>query len=337
MSIPDNLLRDENLIGEIISQCDSEKILAQLPIDKLKATEVKEFLEISVKEGVDSAFEQFPDDKGRLAEAIILTVGRPAILVQNNSFTVDTSDVWAARLEVARANIEAAIRSVGRIEVTNHPRGFVYLGTGWLVAPDIIVTNRHVAEAFAKKEGNEFSFRKNTILNQKIGVNIDFREEFQIDAQEQFEALKVLYIEENDSPDIAFIQISKRTLVGGAIFDLSSDPIPLIEDNIQDESEIAVIGYPAEDGRRNPLPDPELDKIFGDIYDVKRLQPGQIKSVRTDLITHDASTLGGNSGSVVIDLKTGKAVGLHFGGKFMEENYAVPAPVIRDLMTKLSI
>ena len=80
-----------------------------------------------------------------------------------------------------------------------------------------------------------------------------------------------------------------------------------------------------------------MDKIFGDIYDVKRLQPGQIKSVRTDLITHDASTLGGNSGSVVIDQQTGKAVGLHFGGKFMEENYAVPAPVIRDIMTKLGI
>ena len=194
MSIPDNLLRDKDLIGKIISQCESEEILPRLPIDKLNATEVKNFLEISVKEGVESAFVQFPDEKGRLAEAVILTVGRPAILVKDNSFTVDASDVWAARLEAARANIETVIRSVGRIEVINHPRGFAYLGTGWLVAPDIIVTNRHVAEAFAKKEGAEFSFRKNTILNQKIGVNIDFREEFQVDAQEQFEALKVLYI-----------------------------------------------------------------------------------------------------------------------------------------------
>ena len=337
MSIPDNLLRDKDLIGKIISQCESEEILPRLPIDKLNATEVKNFLEISVKEGVESAFGQFPDEKGRLAEAVILTVGRPAILVKDNSFTVDASDVWAARLEAARANIETVIRSVGRIEVINHPRGFAYLGTGWLVAPDIIVTNRHVAEAFAKKEGAEFSFRKNTILNQKIGVNIDFREEFQVDAQEQFEALKVLYIDENDSPDIAFVQISTKNLVGGAIVNLSSSAIPLADDDIQDESEIAVIGYPAEDSRRNPLPDPDMDKIFGDIYDVKRLQPGQIKSVRTDLITHDASTLGGNSGSVVIDQQTGKAVGLHFGGKFMEENYAVPAPVIRDIMTKLGI
>ena len=40
---------------------------------------------------------------------------------------------------------------------------------------------------------------------------------------------------------------------------------------------------------------------------------------------HDASTLGGNSGSAVIDLETGEAVGLHFAGSYLQANYAVPA------------
>ena len=40
---------------------------------------------------------------------------------------------------------------------------------------------------------------------------------------------------------------------------------------------------------------------------------------------HDCSTLGGNSGSVVLSLETGEAVGLHFAGRFLEANFAVPS------------
>ena len=41
--------------------------------------------------------------------------------------------------------------------------------------------------------------------------------------------------------------------------------------------------------------------------------------------THDCSTLGGNSGSAVIDLDTGEVLALHFGGLYHEKNYCVPA------------
>ena len=50
--------------------------------------------------------------------------------------------------------------------------------------------------------------------------------------------------------------------------------------------------------------------------------------MQTDVVLHDCSTLGGNSGSVVLDLATGQAVGLHFAGRFLEANYAVPAAVV---------
>ena len=49
---------------------------------------------------------------------------------------------------------------------------------------------------------------------------------------------------------------------------------------------------------------------------------------RPDVVLHDCSTLGGNSGSVLLDLATGEAVGLHFAGRFLEANYAVPAAVV---------
>src|SRR6185503_4399617 len=48
--------------------------------------------------------------------------------------------------------------------------------------------------------------------------------------------------------------------------------------------------------------------------------------------THDCTTLGGNSGSVVLDMQTGKAVALHFAGLYMIENYAVPASMIHSYL-----
>ena len=46
-------------------------------------------------------------------------------------------------------------------------------------------------------------------------------------------------------------------------------------------------------------------------------------------ILHDCTTLGGNSGSVVLDLDSGKALGLHFSGRFLTTNYAVRADVVK--------
>ena len=74
------------------------------------------------------------------------------------------------------------------------------------------------------------------------------------------------------------------------------------------------------------------NKIFGGVYYVKRLQPGvvraraQVQSFENQVnaMTHDASTLGGNSGSAIIDVDTGEVVALHFAGEYLKANYAVP-------------
>ena len=42
------------------------------------------------------------------------------------------------------------------------------------------------------------------------------------------------------------------------------------------------------------------------------------------MILHDCSTLGGNSGSPLIDLETHKVIGLHFGGIEKNANFAIP-------------
>src|SRR5262249_6487055 len=92
---------------------------------------------------------------------------------------------------------------------------------------------------------------------------------------------------------------------------------------------IVAVGYPALDPRNDAA---LQDKIFGGVYYVKRLQPGVVRErakVRSfenqvNAMTHDASTLGGNSGSAVIDVDTGEVVALHFAGEYLKANYAVP-------------
>ena len=49
---------------------------------------------------------------------------------------------------------------------------------------------------------------------------------------------------------------------------------------------------------------------------------------------HDATTLGGNSGSAVLDLASGKAMALHFGGIQGDRNEAVQAPRMRELLAQ---
>jgi endonuclease G len=98
---------------------------------------------------------------------------------------------------------------------------------------------------------------------------------------------------------------------------------------------VAVIGYPAKDSRTR-IPE-DMDRIFGNIYNVKRLAPGELTggADRDDITTHDCTTLGGNSGSVVVDLETGEALALHFAGREQDRNFAVPAALVRDRLERL--
>ena len=83
-----------------------------------------------------------------------------------------------------------------------------------------------------------------------------------------------------------------------------------------------MIGYPALDPRNTA----DLqNRIFGGIFNVKRLQPGKLREPRdirsfghpVAAVTHDSSTLGGNSGSAVVDVGEGHVVALHFAGRYL--------------------
>src|SRR5215470_9292210 len=265
----------------------------------------------------------------RVAETIVRANARPVLIIRDNRATTDflgpDSQVWADRVQAAQAVLDRVIPSVGRVEVGNNP-DYTWLGTGWLVADDIMVTNRHVAREFGRQGPAGFVFRVGT-NGGPMTSRIDFLEEDHRAASLEYAIESILWIAAPSDPDVAFLRLGRPT--GGRAL-----PPPLrFADAAAEDDFVATIGYPARDPR---LPDQALvRKVFGEVYDKKRLAPGQIMTVGPLELEHDCSTLGGNSGSVIIHLATGEAVGLHFAGVFMEANYAVPAPKVRELLQRV--
>jgi len=264
------------------------------------------------------------DDPG--LEAIIERFTRPVQLVQDNTFAppadgLPNSEELQKRLASAKHALEVAIPSIGRINLENHRKAFA--GTGWMVAPDVVATNRHVAEEFARKTDSGFEFRPN-FLGPPVKAKMDWRREHQRPAESVFKVRKVLWIEPDPSFDLALLEI-----VGtGEADEPQPSALPLATETELNASGgnpwVAVIGYPARDSRNR---EDDQQRIFDGIYNVKRLAPGQITAIRPDgLVTHDATTLGGNSGSALVDLHSGKTLALHFGGNEGRANFAVQAP-----------
>ena len=266
----------------------------------------------------------------RLQELIARSQFRPVFVIRDNRLTGDfvgpDSAVWKERLLKQQKVIDRVIPCVGRVEVNNNAI-YNWAGTGWLIDSDVIVTNRHVASIFSQnREGFAFKMGFPTGLHT---AKIDFLEEDRRDEALEFAVDSVLWMSENleSQPDVAFLRVN-RISRGTPM----PPPIPLAASASPGEIAITV-GYPARDP---DVPDQELVRqVFGDVYDKKRLAPGEILKVTDSEIEHDCSTLGGNSGSAVVSLATGEALGLHFAGLYMEANYAVPAPKLRDLLNKL--
>ena len=71
---------------------------------------------------------------------------------------------------------------------------------------------------------------------------------------------------------------------------------------------------------------------------LKRVSPGQLVALVDDLPiaankpceSHDGSTLGGSSGSPVIDFDNHRVVALHYAGQYGIANYAVPLWLVKD-------
>lgn len=250
-------------------------------------------------------------------ELIHAIAGRPALLVQDGTF-VTPPPAWISSLEAVREAIEdTQIPAVGRISLRYNDHDQPW-GTGFLVGERLLMTNRHVADDFCIREPNS-SWR----LHPQRSAKIDFRVESGSAACHEFEIEDVVGI--HHSVDLALLRLAAKPSPGSR-----TDPLPepaVIASQppsapLQGRM-VYIIGYPMTE---NMWSDSLLRLlIFNNIYWVKRLQPGRLLNhmAAETLLEHDCSTLGGNSGSPVIDLASHEVIGLHFSGSYMKQNNAV--------------
>lgn len=261
---------------------------------------------------------------------------RPVLFVENDwiNLTEVTIDGHEAQqliddLNATRERLQPLMPLVGRIDVT-HFFGMEYVGTGWLVAEDIVITNRHVATLIARNDGRKFVFSRG-VGGKQIESSFCTGHEFDDLAQDSariFGVKEVLYIEGTQGPDVAFLRISRRADGNSPKF------IPIADTDIGPDEKVVVVGYPARASKK-VIPDQEkMKQLYRDKFDVKRAAPGFTLPTPDKTGRHDCTTLGGNSGSVVLDLKSGKAAGLHFAGLYQEANFAVSATVLTDYVKR---
>lgn len=261
--------------------------------------------------------DRLTDDEILGLEAIIMPQGRPAVFIRKGIFD-DLSEPWQhLNMKATRERVQQTFAAIGRIELPNSHR-IPYGGTGFVVGSDLLMTNRHVAKLFTDGLGSR------GLVYRPGDAAVDFNRHHgdeEDDRTAYVEVKQVVMI--HPYWDMALLRVAG---LGGIL------PLTLSVETPEDliDHEIAAIGYPARDERSDLV---VQDRIFQRVYGVKRFQPGKIRrreSIRSfettvSAMTHDSSTLGGNSGSTILDLTSGHVIGLHFAGIYLKANYAVPA------------
>lgn len=262
-------------------------------------------------------------------EAIVRMTGRPPLLVKDDKVVMEPLPGLPNTTRERIVANEKWIRSVGRVEFVNAtmPWG----GTGWVIDRkadgDIVATNRHVAKIVARRMANgQAVFMRNT-AGVRMAARLDYREESGSavgDASFTVPLSSIVYLADDLSADVCLFKIVLPN-------PLRRDPIPLADKEAKLNELVATIGYPAQDSRNDA--DPQ-EKYFRGLYNVKRFAPGLvIQTLGGDqTLSHDCTTLGGNSGSPLLSLESGKVVGLHFAGVFGRNNSAVGVGTLKKLL-----
>ncbi len=267
---------------------------------------VREALEILKKAGTTAPLSRA---QATAIEAVTAIIDRPALVVEQGSFASVNRGEWTV-LDRYRHGVCKVLPSVGRIEI--HASGPRALATGFVVAPNLVMTNRHVLERLAQETPGGWRLRS------QLRPFIDFNEERETASTPREHAiLDVRYV--SDGVDLAVVEISPLDTNGRA------GPPPLMLDTSRRaprrNSRVFAVGFPL---RESDSPEPELvDFIFKGGYGVKCVLPGKVCDRRGNVLVYDSSTLRGNSGSCVVGLNSNRVVGVHFKGTFQVENRAI--------------
>lgn len=352
MSAPNPGERLSRLNRLLVSGADPEERIGDGPDRGAVERRVDEVLTRAEEEGrslgslrhdvgavLDSLPGSSPTDSAAVAsfapEAIIISDGSRPVFpieedrVQRGSGTGPFVDVL---LEKADA-ISRTSLSVGRIESDlAAPYSWCdkwYAGTAFLVGDRVAMTNRHVMQLMVRGSGKSPLH----VLNGEYWLNFDAQ--YGSTGRRRFKVERVVYAGLDWVPpqrdfsrlDLALLELGESDPPGLSL----PDPLPVSLKCPALRQRVGLIGYA---GRPEPGTESEevLHLLFGDRFGYKRCASGEVDAQPGDLpddergwvVQHDASTLGGNSGSPVIDLTSDDptVLALHFAGEPRLGNFA---------------
>jgi hypothetical protein len=252
-------------------------------------------------------------------ECVLLIYGRPAVLV-NNDRLASVPAFWN-QLQDQSDDVEVVQRGVGRIELFGHPE-CDWAGTACLVSDTVLMTTRRTAELFIEPNGPQYQFRPG------ITAWMDYRGEYQQGPNAGYRVRNVIGL--HPTYDLALLEVEPpqtQSAYGPTPLSLAAQPPGQVEGR-----PVYMVGYPVRDARRN---EPEaLTRVFRDLYNVKRVQPGQLRGTFTfrdvQLLRNDCGLLGSSAGSCLVDLETHQVLGLQLTSRYLEPGTAIPLWALRD-------
>jgi hypothetical protein len=192
--------------------------------------------------------------------------------------------------------MEKQLRAVGAVAIRS-AEGGTYR-TGFLVAPDLILTANHVIEPVLEETATTPRLRQDATVRFVLGDGID-------DPQATSHELTLVAIDKD----------SRLALLRTAFPVVGASPLEIVAagTSLARDERVYLIGYPF---LQNDLDPALVAHVFGEHIGTKRVQPGFVVAAPQDRrgFDHDAFTMGGSAGSPVISLQTGLVVGLHWGG-----------------------
>lgn len=242
-----------------------------------------------------------------------IRVFRPSLLSRGGQLPELSPEVGAAFPEWNdfRNAVKPLLPSVGRVELVGTPSSRS-IGTGFLVRPHLLVTNRHVLEELSSGTGKLERGMARVLFGQEFG---------QADAEGPVDIVR--HVAEHPTLDLALLEVDTSQ------FKVEHRPLPLELQPVERGADVATVGYPFPDSERNPN---FVNAAFEGKFGVKRVAPGEVMKVAGELFHHDCSTLGGNSGSPLLALKSARVVGVHFQGRFATRNSAVAASALGEFL-----
>jgi hypothetical protein len=236
-----------------------------------------------------------------------LTPRREGITGLNNA-----TGKWR-RLERDHVIISEKAASVGRLALDGASKDYP-IGTGFMIAPRVVVTNRHVIKDIAEQVGSNWVLRQDNdplVMDFQSGTNEESDQKYGIE--------EIIFV--SSTLDLALLRISASSSSG------VDCPPPIALASVASPrrgTPVYALGYPGKELLHTPEELRIQEKIMGGTYGVKKVSPGLIVDYPRGLeLGHDCSTLKGSSGSCVISVRTHQVIGLHYHGD-KNGNLAIP-------------